>query len=372
MTDEENNKERLELALEAAGLDLWENDLVTGEVTRRAIKTFAELGYDEAESLHYMDDMFLIVHPDDIHAVKTAIKDHLEGGTPQYRCEFRLRRKDGAWVWYANYGKIMDRTGANRGRRFVGVTFNINDRKQREHEIELANRKLAEQNTQLENMNALLQSMATTDPLTHLPNRRLLLDRIQHALAASARNGKLGALLFIDLDNFKPLNDTHGHNVGDALLQQVAQRLVTCVREEDTVARMGGDEFVVMLEDMSHQRDEALAQAQNVGNKILAALNRPYRIRKRELHNTPSIGVSLFSGQRHDADELLKQADAAMYRAKKTGRNMLCFFDAKTPDEAHAERLLATSHAPDETTPDTALSTPKPHPAQRPPTVQAD
>ena len=157
MGESDINKERLELALEAAGLDLWENDLVAGDVTRKATKIFTELGYSEEEVAPFIDDLFKIVHPDDITVLKVAVNDHLTGVTQQYRCEFRIRAKCGTWVWYANYGKIMDRDGDNRGQRFIGVTFNIDDRKRKEEELELINRKLAEQNALLENMNILLQ-----------------------------------------------------------------------------------------------------------------------------------------------------------------------------------------------------------------------
>lgn len=132
MDERDTNKERLELALEAAGLDLWENDLVSGEVTRKATKIFAELGYSAEEALSYVDNLFAIVHPDDVPWVKAAIADHAKGVTAQYRCEFRIRAKSGEWVWYANYGKIMDRQGTRPGRRFIGVTFNIDDRKRSE------------------------------------------------------------------------------------------------------------------------------------------------------------------------------------------------------------------------------------------------
>ncbi len=126
------NKERLQLALDAAGLDLWENNLVSGEVTRKATKIFKELGYSDDESLAYLDDLFAIVHPDDVSIVKAALDAHLTGVTAQYRCEFRARSKDGAWVWYANYGKIIDSAGGSHGGRFIGVTFNIDDRKRAE------------------------------------------------------------------------------------------------------------------------------------------------------------------------------------------------------------------------------------------------
>ena len=172
-----------------------------------------------------------------------------------------------------------------------------------------------------------IRHLAFFDPLTRLPNRRLLMDRLQQALASSARSKREGAILFIDLDNFKTLNDTLGHHKGDLLLQQVAQRLTTCIREGDTVARLGGDEFVVMLEDLSADTTEAATQAEVVGEKILATLNQTYSLAGHEHHSTPSIGITLFSGHLNSIDELLKRADLAMYQAKTAGRNTLRFFD---------------------------------------------
>jgi len=172
-----------------------------------------------------------------------------------------------------------------------------------------------------------IEYLAFYDQLTRLPNRRLLLDRLQQALAASARGGTEGALLFIDLDNFKDLNDTLGHDKGDLLLKQVAERLSSCLRDGDTVARLGGDEFVMMLEGLSGISEEAAAQSKSIGEEVLKVLNRPYPLANREHHSTPSIGVTLFSDQKDNIDELLKRADLAMYKAKQAGRNTLCFFD---------------------------------------------
>jgi diguanylate cyclase (GGDEF)-like protein/PAS domain S-box-containing protein len=172
-----------------------------------------------------------------------------------------------------------------------------------------------------------IRHLAFYDPLTGLANRTLLLDRLRQALAASTRNLRQGALLFIDLDNFKWLNDTLGHDQGDLLLQQVAQRLVACVRENDTVARFGGDEFVVMLEGLSDASQRPASQVQTVGEKILNALNQPYALAGNDYPITPSIGVTLLINHRNTVDELLKQADLAMYQAKAAGRNGLRFFD---------------------------------------------
>jgi len=187
-----------------------------------------------------------------------------------------------------------------------------------------------------------IQRLAFYDPLTGLPNRRLLLDRLDLALASSHRSGRLGALLFIDLDNFKTLNDTLGHDMGDLLLEQVAERLSSSVRESDTVARLGGDEFVVMLEDLSDQAVEAAAQTETVGENILAILNQPYQLAKHEYYSTPSIGAALFNSHEHATDELLKQADIAMYQAKTSGRNALRFFDPQMQKSITARAALET------------------------------
>ncbi|MBI5006505.1 MAG: EAL domain-containing protein [Nitrosomonadales bacterium] len=184
-----------------------------------------------------------------------------------------------------------------------------------------------------------IRNLAFFDPLTRLPNRRLLQDRLQQALASSSRSGKGGAILFIDLDNFKTLNDTLGHDIGDLLLERVAERLVTCVREGDTVARLGGDEFVVMLEDLSENMLEAAEQAETVGNKILASLDQPYQLGSHAYNSTPSIGATLFNRD-ISIDELLKQADIAMYQAKKAGRNTLRFFDPRMQDSINAHAAL--------------------------------
>ncbi len=189
---------------------------------------------------------------------------------------------------------------------------------------------------------ARIELLAFSDPLTQLPNRRLLLDRLQHSLVTSLRNNRHGALFFIDLDDFKDLNDTLGHDIGDMLLQQVAQRLLSCVRESDTVARFGGDEFVVMLDDLSENLLEACNHAEQIGEKILASLNQTYLLQSYSYHGTPSIGITLFGGQDACVDDLLKQADLAMYQAKGAGRNALRFFDPKMQTAVSARVVLET------------------------------
>ena len=172
-----------------------------------------------------------------------------------------------------------------------------------------------------------IKNLAFYDPLTKLPNRRLLYERLGHALIISNRSGQRGAILFLDLDNFKTLNDTQGHDVGDLLLQQVAIRLSACVREGDTVARIGGDEFVVLLEDLSMNAIEAATATRIIAEKIVTQLNQPYQLHETSYRSTASIGATLFKGHELSIDELLKQADIAMYQSKTKGRNTLRFFD---------------------------------------------
>jgi|GEM_PF-2904819 diguanylate cyclase (GGDEF)-like protein/PAS domain S-box-containing protein len=172
----------------------------------------------------------------------------------------------------------------------------------------------------------LIRNQAYHDPLTQLPNRRLLADRFNQALAAARRSRRHGALLFIDMDNFKHLNDTLGHEMGDLLLTQVAQRLCACVRGEDTVARLGGDEFVVMLHELTEHPRHSAMQTALIGEKILTALNRPYQLHEHNYHSTPSIGATIFLDADDNLDEIIKRADTAMYQVKNSGRNALRFF----------------------------------------------
>jgi diguanylate cyclase (GGDEF)-like protein/PAS domain S-box-containing protein len=174
---------------------------------------------------------------------------------------------------------------------------------------------------------AEIHRLAYYDSLTQLPNRRLLLDRLGQALAASRRSGRYGAALYLDMDHFKTLNDTLGHDVGDLLLIEVADRLRKSVREGDTIARLGGDEFVVVLENLSGDTDGAAVQAEQVSEKMRASLAQPYNLDGHEFHGTTSIGIALFHNHDESTESLLKQADLALYQAKAGGRNCLRFFD---------------------------------------------
>jgi len=182
----------------------------------------------------------------------------------------------------------------------------------------------------------VIHHLANYDALTNLPNRRLLSDRLKHALSSSTRSGQRGALLFIDLDNFKSLNDTLGHKIGDLLLQEVAQRLTACIREGDTVSRIGSDEFIVVLENLSSKAIESAGQAEHVARKIQHKLNLPFQLDAHSYQNTISIGISLFNDHDKDTEELLKQVDIAINQAKRSGNNSICFYDPKMQESLTA------------------------------------
>lgn len=226
------------------------------------------------------------------------------------RFEAQHRCKDGRLLWGEVMSKAdLDEHGVVTG--YHGITREINERKMLERQV---------------------HQLAFHDALTELPNRRLLHDRLTQAMAASCRSGNCGAVLFLDLDDFKSVNDRHGHDVGDALLLQATARLKRCVRRADTVARFGGDEFVVLLAGLDNDADRSAERATNVATKILRALDRPYRLSARQADGrfadvehrcSASIGVTVFAGNEMSATDILKWADVAMYQAKDAGRNTL-------------------------------------------------
>lgn len=335
MTEEELYRERLHLALEAAGLDLWENNLTTGEVTHRVSHVLADLGYDDQESMTYMDDLFALVHPDDLASVKQAIAAHVAGQTRQYRCEFRLRTRAGDWVWYANYGKIMEVGGGRLGKRFIGVTFNIDDRKRQEEEVAQLNRRLAEQNAELARVNGALQMLATTDALTALANRRLLIDIGEKECRRGPRVDQPLSLLILDIDHFKCVNDSWGHPAGDKVLCAIAELCRSRFRQGmDVVARIGGEEFAILMPATSY--DEALRIAEWL--RAAVAGRRVEVGPGAVVACTVSIGVATMSvrqattaGSPWNFDHLLVSADRALYRAKEAGRNQVQGMGEGTP-----------------------------------------
>jgi len=309
------SEERWKFALEGAGDGVWDWNIQTGDA--HFSKRWKEmLGFAENEITNSSAEWSDRVHPEDLQRVMTTIQEHIDGNTPSAIVEFRMQCKDGSWRWILGRGMVVGRSTDGKAIRLVGTNSDITDRKQIGDQV---------------------QQLAFYDPLTNLPNRRLLNDRLGQAMAANKRSGCYGALMFLDLDNFKPLNDEHGHEVGDLLLIEVATRLTNCVRQMDTVARFGGDEFVVVTGELETDKAESSAQAGIIAEKIRSTLSEPYLLTIKnegkadlciEHHCTVSIGVALFSNHEASQGDILKWADKAMYQAKEIGRNTVRFSDS--------------------------------------------
>ncbi len=303
--------ERFRLVAQLTSDAIWEWDVARDRVWsgERLLKPpghpGGSLGLSEALKL---------LHPDERERVAHEIDATLASGVVSWTSTFRLQRGGGAYAWVENRAHVV-RDQGGKALRIVGCLKDVSvqmrmeaQRRQDEHRI---------------------HQLAFYDQLTGLPNRRALMERLQHALAASQRRHEHGALMFLDLDNFKTFNDAFGHDVGDELLKQVGSRLHRGIRGLDTVARLGGDEFVILLEELGGDPDVAALQAETAAKKILDEFKRPFDLGQTTHDCTASIGVTLFEGHSGSIDDLLKQADLAMYESKQAGRNTVHFFDPR-------------------------------------------
>ena len=295
----QENERRLTLAMDAAKLGFWDIDLRTDRVACND-KVFTILGYLPGEVEPWRESWRRLMHPDDAQRVTQAFEEHLQGKAAAFRQEFRLRAKSGAWCWVHSQGEVVERDQDGNPLRAIGVIENIDERKKVEERI---------------------RHISQHDPLTGLPNRALLYEFAERVLASARRGGRRSAFLFVDLDRFKPINDTYGHDVGDAVLTEVARRLAACVRGEDLVGRLGGDEFLAVLPHIRNAEDAAKA-----ARHALYSLDFPYHVHGLALRVSPSIGISLFPQDGHGVEDLIKNADTAMYHAKESGRNTFQFF----------------------------------------------
>jgi diguanylate cyclase (GGDEF)-like protein/PAS domain S-box-containing protein len=318
--DLQKSEQRLRLILQGSTDAPWDWDLVSGEAYYSE-RWWDMLGYAPGEISGDADTWCRMMHPDDQGAVSAFVADLLASGHQRYSLEFRLRHRDGHDVPVLSRGYVL-RNDQGRALRLSGTNTDLTERKQAERRI---------------------YELAYFDHLTGLPNRRFLIEELDKTLARSSRSGQFGALLFIDLDNFKLLNDTMGHDVGDMLLRQVARRLRLALRDSDQLARLGGDEFVVVLEHLGASAAEATPHADHVARKILALLGQPYELPGNPAASTPSIGITLFDGSASGIEPLLRQADLAMYRAKGDGRNTARFFDPSM--QVAADRQAALDRA---------------------------
>ncbi|HEY6721271.1 MAG TPA: diguanylate cyclase, partial [Burkholderiales bacterium] len=294
------SEQRLSLALESSQLALFDWNIATGEVFLSE-QWAVLLGGTPAPTRTTIDALERMVHGDDAADLGRLIRDVLKGVAPYYHAEHRVRTNDGRWIWIQSQGQVTARDADGQALRLIGTNADVTERKSAEAD-------LAESRAQLERA-------AQHDGLTGLPNRNLLGDRLEQALARARRNRQLISLFYLDLDRFKDINDALGHAAGDALLKAFAERLNACVRETDTVARVGGDEFVILLEDVREDGD-----AHAVAEKIIDAMRRGFHVETKTLRATTSIGIAFTRGET-TGEELMKRADAALYEAKRGGRN---------------------------------------------------
>ena len=288
------SEQRWKFALEGAGDGVWDWNIQTGE-TVFSPQWKAMLGYADAELENSYETWESLVHPDDRSPLRSQLEDYLHGKAENYRIEHRLRCKNGEWKWILARGMVVARDAHGKPLRMVGTHTDISVRKASEE---------------------LIWRQANFDALTSLPNRRMFFDRLKEAIKRAARNRHTFALLFIDLDGFKQVNDTLGHQAGDKLLIQVSKRIAATIRASDTLSRLAGDEFTVILSDIDH-----IDQVGKIADKILAQLNRPFKIGKSHASISGSIGISLYPMDGVDADTLINAADTAMYAAKEQGKH---------------------------------------------------
>jgi len=307
-------EERWRFALDSTGAGVWDLDLLAGKMLLSA-RCKRMFGYEDSEIGTSVDEWQALVHRDDAPALAAACQQLLDGEVQSFTNEHRKHCKDGSWKWVQARGMVAARDQNDTPIRLIGTYIDISERKQAEE---------------------IIQQQANFDPLTKLPNRRLFLDRLGQQVAKSQRTGSSLALLLIDLDEFKEVNDTLGHDVGDILLQEAARRIRGCIRDTDTVARLGGDEFTVLLGDLTGR-----AHVEEIAQKLIARVAEPYYLREGVTHVSASIGITLYPGDAEDVDELMKHADQAMYEAKKQGRNRFCYFTHSLQEAAQQRFRLS-------------------------------
>lgn len=295
----QESEERWKFALEGAGDGVWDWNIPADTVIFSP--RYKEMvGYTDDDIAANEAAWRQRIHPDDRAQVDEAIHDYLEGRTPAYYNEHRVICKDGSIKWVLARGMIVSHMPDGKPLRMIGTHADITERKAMEERM---------------------RHMAHYDPLTELPNRALITDRLQQALIKAQRDKTHMAVMFLDLDKFKPVNDNLGHDIGDLLLKQVARRLQVSVRASDTVARIGGDEFVVLLPSIEQERDATI-----VAEKILHALEQPFSVAGHEISISGSVGIAAYPEHGDDEKLLLINADIAMYHAKKDGRNDYRFY----------------------------------------------
>ena len=294
-----SSEARWKFALEGSGDGVWDWTPKTDHIffSKQIVE---RLGYQEGEFEETMTFWGNLIHPDDVEASTAAVIAHMKGESDDYHFEHRIRCKDGSWIWILSRGMVISHDKQGHATRIVGTHTDISAHKETE---------------------ALIWRQANLDLLTELPNRRLFQENLREAMDNSRRSGTPMVLMFLDLDNFKIINDTHGHKTGDSLLQETAQRLRECAREYDLVSRLGGDEFTIILENVE---DDKIVT--HVAENVLQELAKPFQIGMEIFHISASIGITYYPKDAINHETLLMNADQAMYAAKEQGRNRYCNF----------------------------------------------
>jgi diguanylate cyclase (GGDEF)-like protein/PAS domain S-box-containing protein len=311
----QKNEERWKLALESTGDGVWDWHIQSG-VEFYSKRLLEILGYDVSDvHLQARGEFDKLIHPDDMAQLHRHRQAHFDGLTSTYADEHRVRCKDGRWKWMLSRGMVISRDAQGLPLRMIGTHTDVTERK---------------------NAEALIWQQAHFDTLTGLPNRHMLRDRMAQEIKKSRRDGLQLAVLFIDLDHFKEVNDTLGHNSGDRLLVEAARRISACVRESDTVARMGGDEFAVILTELIDA-----SSLERILQKILQALEGVFQLDAERVFVSASIGVTMYPLDADDIEDLFKNADQALYVAKGAGRNRFSFFTPALQQAAQNRVRLA-------------------------------
>ena len=308
------SEERWQFAIEGAGDGVWDWNVQTGEVLySRRWKEM--LGYAEHEIGNGMEEWSSRVDPEVMPTIMGNLQAYFNGETSGYLNEYRMRCKDGSWKWILGRGKVVNRDSAGKPLRMVGTHTDISMQKSSEEAI---------------------WKEANFDALTGLPNRRMFYDRLAHEIRKTERAGLPLALLFLDLDRFKEVNDALGHAKGDLLLKQAAERLSQCIRAADTVARLGGDEFIIILSELND-----IGGVERIVQTILSRMAEPFQLDNEIAYVSASLGVTFYPQDATDIDDLLKNVDQAMYAAKNQGRNRLSYYTASMQHAAQEKMQLA-------------------------------
>ena len=307
-------EERWKLALESTGDGVWDWHIQAG--TEFFSKRLLQMcGFGDAELNNHLKEFDDRNHPDEMEQLHQARLDHFEGRTPSYQSERRILCKDGTWKWVLSRGMVISRDVDGKPLRMIGTFTDISSRKEAE---------------------ALIRQQAFYDTLTGLPNRRMLRDRLEQEIKKSKRDQEQLAILFIDLDHFKEVNDTLGHDRGDLLLVEAGRRIQACVRASDTVARMGGDEFTVILTELPSS-----SHLERILQKMLRSLAEVFQLGTEQVFVSASIGITMYPTDATEIEDLLKNADQALYVAKGAGRNRFGFFTPALQEAAQTRVRLA-------------------------------